>query len=1002
MNTAILHNGRAVDVSGLLNIRYSISGYLSSFETEEGDRFAFMTRQYFLDNPFEQFAAESYYYEVAAYALHIKDPHRYTLAELNGGSSRYAFIDAIQGANIEVGIVDIDINDPQFYRKKVYNFSHEINGRYFNEFTRKLDTSLMGEPEIRVISQSEVSTSFFNNHISVLETLETDEIKQSYLEDLVYTSLRVSAINRTIFPIILQNAEHCAEVIDTVNRLRDQWINGTIAEVITPEKMHDYRLTSYQFYQQVFKKQAFFRRDAGCEGKLHMLIKGLPLGALRLIPLRTKLDLLRSYIFYSEIRDDDEAIVVKMLYSISRPEDADLMLDYMLELRDGQRTNYEVFFNLMDDDRASRYAFGISFGGSHRRHFNFALYELWKISKYNFRFIPAGVTANDDGLNPNAFFLRDQTHIEGGGKHYYENAEPILEFSIHKESGGVTNQNGFLYRTVTDDYNTEEELDRERVIINKITTIRTTSVAVKTEGLINRKSEIEEEYGRYHLYQAITLFGYQPDLELTMPEEPLIPAFLFHYTEDFERLKEFDAGVVFAIEIGIEAALFYFTGGLSTLRHVRHLKHVKKVGRALGIGTALAPNEAVLIWRGLEGLAEVVAVSAGTITAYTMYAGNITNDSEEKALLDKVSTFFLFLTFASVGGALRSRNRTVKAADNVIAEVEKLTDLGISHGLPGEILDVVNTVKDSATISQVFLRNKLSQFTIGELGETNKLLDLFDSLTSLEKNNFIRHFGNEEGIDFWRKMNADEGKRVDLWKKVPNEYKNVRNDITYLDELYHLKVRDIEAVDHISIVKNRPTSGSTKFNAIGGHTENINLNGTSSHFTTNDGIEVLDPNFTHSIDTSSTSQKMIDYMNGVGDKIYSKNSIAKGHLEHKNILFKIDPPPENIPTDIPNSNRFILNGDVYQSKVKHSQYKWTQEELTHELAYALKNKIERRRSHFSNGHPKHNRSDFFTEIEYKSKLLDGTEVKIVFSSYHRYNERADYFFNHYRYFELNF
>lgn len=259
-------------------------------------------------------------------------------------------------------------------------------------------------------------------------------------------------------------------------------------------------------------------------------------------------------------------------------------------------------------------------------------------------------------------------------------------------------------------------------------------------------------------------------------------------------------------------------------------------------------------------------------------------------------------------------------------------------------------------------------------------------------------------IAFWKKINKTEGgisaARMKIWKDAPEKFWYFRRELRFLDEVVILQIKDRKAYEHLAEFAIRPTSNkpSTFFKVTGGHKFNITLNGTNSHIVVDNGLEILDPNFVHSINNSTTSQKMLDYLNDVGSVIYSKTPKSNGHFQHKNILFKKVPQP----TSIDLSKDFVLNNKVYDLKTVHTQLNpnWSEADIIFEFAYSLFNK---KIQGVANVKPQgfHGRTDRWIETTYHGSLMDGSSISIKHVNYHRYNLQPT-FNDHYTYFQINF
>lgn len=434
-------------------------------------------------------------------------------------------------------------------------------------------------------------------------------------------------------------------------------------------------------------------------------ISPLALGAL---PFDARIKLLEKYTILSKIEEEDQRFLIRIINSFNSELDANNFLDYLLKVRNGVLTNFEVIYRKLDDARIERYTI-INWFVEHqtnRKYYIYLLYEMWKKSSYNFYHIPIGVIPNESGLNPNAYFLTNE------GEKYYaqyneegeliKSNDPILQFLSYTSGGNWKKQHKVYYQP-------ERELKKELITIIEV---KVTSSSWPDD----------KKYGEYHIYQPIILMGYEADLELSVPQFAPIPAFLFYYAVEFDRIKDFDSGLNFTLEVGIEVALFFALGGAGALRHLKHLKHLGKLGRAYrGV---LEVDEAVLVWRGLESGSEVLSVSAGVLSSTCQFIATTTNSSSTYQLAQKTGLFFLTLTFISIGGSVYGRRKAIKCADEIIKEVDALSLQGISNPINPEVYNVILTIGNNLAVRATQIINSLS----GEYPLlANKLLDIKNS-----------------------------------------------------------------------------------------------------------------------------------------------------------------------------------------------------------------------------------------------------------------------------------
>lgn len=796
------------------------------------------------------------------------------------------------------------------------------------------------------------------------------------------------------------------------------------------DTINQYYNALVNFYEAIYYKEEtdLFPDDSGgleerSDRRVTMLIKILPGIAVNVIPIKLRLEILDNIIKDKEIYEDEdkkinEADVLKILNSFLGYVEANILLDYLAVVKTGNRTRYEILYKLMDDNRLERYPFISWFvdDANNKQFYNFLLYEKWKTSKYNMYYIPPGGTENENGLNPNAYFLSaegikyfkvyDATGTEIG------EVEPILEYSFEMVSSSIVHQ---VFNEIS--YQAEEVLNQKLVVINQKTVITNYNYISPHGG---GKSTFTNKYGNYHIYQPIALIGYEGNLDFDVPQFAPIPAFLLFYSTDYNRLKTYDAIISFTAEVAIEIGLFFATGGLGAIRHLKHLKHLNKIGAAFR--NTLPASEAVIVWRGAEAGTEILSVSAGVLYSTTQLIANTTTSQATYELMQRLGKFFLVLTFTSAGSAIYSRQRAVRGANEVIREIDHLSDVGIPHGLSPEVIDVLYTIRNTALVSRTLFRNRIATLTASELGEANHIADLYDNLDDAAKTIFYNHFADKaedtaSNLWFWKQMNKTENTvtaaRMKAWTDAPTKFQFVRRDLNFLDNVVKLKITDRKAYEHLAEFANRPKSGmaANTFNVTGGHKFNLIMNGTTANKAVGNGVEILDPNFAHSINNTTTSPRMTDYLSNTKNNLnnptilpngqskiykYLKKPLANGHFEHNDILIKEFPQPPSY-----NLNKdFVLNGVVYKLKSVHTQLNpnWSEADIIYEHAYALFNKGTPSVSNIkAAGH--HGRTDRWIEVSYESFLMDGTKVNIKHVNYQRYNLQTP-FDDHFSYFHL--
>jgi hypothetical protein len=497
---------------------------------------------------------------------------------------------------------------------------------------------------------------------------------------------------------------------------------------------------------------------------------------------------------------------LKILSSFSQAEANDL-LDFLLTRPDGAKSYYELLYDLFDDERRSRYFF-ISFfvdPKPNRMHFAFLIYEIWTVSKYNPNFISAaGEIEPNSGVGADNFFTNE-------GASYFE--------SYDAGTNQVVGNPSFMhFRSKSDgytfsDYSFEPEqdlVDGIKVRINEVVeSISVVSTPVGATAVFH--PDQKSVYGEYHLYQPIVLFGNKEDLDFTqngyeVPDSRPIPAFLFHYTEEYERIKEFDALANLAIEITVEIALFIIFGGTSAVRHVRHIRHIRKLHQL----SQLPASEVVLFWKSVSAVGEIFSVTTSMISSLGNYAGQITNDPDQLELYKRISQVFGFM--ALTGGALSARAsflagkkaREAKDLAEQLRQQNRLYPPGFNNA------DDINRMEDAIEVMArigndqlegfTTFRNFIDNVTPTQLGGPNNISAIFNGFSAAKQDEFYRQFGTvfnlnvdnvaqigPADLDILKLFNQNGGEFMNRWDElydfgVPINGRNL--DVLESDELF--------------------------------------------------------------------------------------------------------------------------------------------------------------------------------------------------------------------------
>ncbi|RLJ80513.1 hypothetical protein [Pedobacter alluvionis] len=511
-------------------------------------------------------------------------------------------------------------------------------------------------------------------------------------------------------------------------------------------EFNNYFQSLSQFYLTSFNELEVLKTLDDRE-KLEKLLYILPVSALKLVPYPLRILSLQTYIVNGRVSEEDEQHMVRLILSIENFR-ADNFLDFLLKRTNGTNINFEVIYKLLDDARIERYPVIEWFVDeqTNRKYYAYAVYKLWKVSKYNWNYFPTGTAHDAEEINDQSYFrINDQLYNENN----------ILEFYVPK---GVIQEGKFLELKDARKYFTEMQ-DIAIHITSRITGLK---LSLNGNKLNDQNFSESNDLGYFHIYHPMTLTGYQTNFELEFPQESMVPAFLYHYAEEYDELVDFDAGIALAINVGLEIALFFATGGGSILNDLKYLKYITKLGQAIR-GGILPPTELVTIWRAAEGVSQVVAVSASTISSYQGYLATKANDEATRAHHLAIQRWMIGLMFTSIGATIYARIRAVREADKILKIIENFP--AGAHGVPQNIIDLLTTLRGKQVVLAANLEARLD--AINANGIIDDVIAKFNQLDNNEKYLFFEDFGKltEEG---WVKLNQSANTKIDNWLLLKN------------------------------------------------------------------------------------------------------------------------------------------------------------------------------------------------------------------------------------------
>lgn len=524
------------------------------------------------------------------------------------------------------------------------------------------------------------------------------------------------------------------------------------------EVFSNYQSALDSFYHNLrVKDEAGLFPDNDSDSRLKVLKDILPSSSWSLLPFSFRRNIIDSYIAENSLKGENETQCLRIIHSFYLvPTEGEEFLDYLLGKRDGSVTNFERLFRLFNDKTISQVSPVVGFFANektNRRNFVYAIYEIWKRTKYDFRYIPPNTTPTNDGVNPNAFFLTN------AGKNYYKPDDDrkyftTLEFSITDSSPQFPgNSPGMGTKEIIGvDFYVDDQLQREVVHITKVITHNFFSVNQNGDyigGMIGDPNTVQDKEQMYlHLYQPINLVDYKPeeDLKDFLPQDPLIPAFVYYYCNEYDRIKDINAAWSLGIDITIEVVFFFISGGASAIKDLRYLHYVTDIGKAFRVQTAA--EEAVLILRAAEVGGEVFTLTSSMCWSAAQYIETASNDPQTKETAKKVGRVFFFLTMLGAGATIYARKQATRAAREVLADAHY-------NSLPQKVKDVVTHLTGAEDVA-------INSFRTDKLTSKPTIAAAYDNWLPSIKRKFFEDFKNLNEIGLV-KLNSNSA-FLDNWK----------------------------------------------------------------------------------------------------------------------------------------------------------------------------------------------------------------------------------------------
>lgn len=805
---AILKSGSVVKVTNLTNLKYTIYGFLSAFDTVVGGDTKKYRQTVFTDFREEDQGKEAIggFYEEQIFLQYLADKENKfdTL-------KKYPFKLATVDDEIKVRKLKVDAPYTNFCTIETFKWIYQPNIPVLDDVTEQIKipagtdpTPFLGE----IISLSSTAMDFYSDKIERFVTPLTDtNEKQAKAFLFAKIAIRISNITEIIFPLFTIPSNTAFETY--ITNQRDEWTGLPIFVNPTIEVLEDYSRNLNSFYKNVYANQLFIK-NAPSEDKFYWLARVMTAEGLAIVPVIDKISLLEKISgFRKDLTEnnDGEALVLKIVESLTMDSvSAYDRNDFLGKLMKNQvydvnyngrdlslnqhKTLFEILYSKIDDNRTGRYKIGplaFTFGlldtKDNRKAFILILYKIWKSSKYNPKYADSSYTLpkNVFGVYPESYYMKLITDVGNSTAltaYYDPETSPAL-LVYNSSSSSTTSSTDYYFKTTDVNY-TLGDIKGKKIEISKQKT--TSNLTSTPDGPLAFSLPSDTSlYGTYELYQPISLIGFKPDLDLVEtfkdPESGVvfeddkflnIPVFFLYYMQDYSDLKKLDFGVVAIAEIAMNLT------GVGALNDLKYLGYLSKA-RSVWSGTATA-SETVLFWKAVEGVNNTVQFTADNLASINSYANNTTTDPDIKEFTDKVSVLFDIITIVSLGTDPIMKRKLFDSAADVLAEERRLILSGKAHGLDVDTMDAIRAIYDVQSLID------LMQLKLNNLPSyaNDNILTRFSTFTKEEKYDFFAYFYNVKEEAKWTKMNFQHSRVVD---GSPHQYTLVdiwKNDIKHL------------------------------------------------------------------------------------------------------------------------------------------------------------------------------------------------------------------------------
>ncbi|WP_343613853.1 hypothetical protein [Flavobacterium sp.] len=825
---SILKSGEVVKLTGLINPKYTIYGFLNSFEAVINGvtkKFKETVKEDFRDVDLVGQVDQDViggFYEEDFFLEYLIDKNK--LYELK--NHKYTF--KLGSVNDEIIVKKLKVSSPytDFCKIETYKWTYQPNVPIvdYGTWQIKIPNGVVPEPLEGInIQLNDTAMQFYNHKIELFVTPITNESeKQAKAFLFAKIAIQINSIENIFNSIELGTSSDFGQYI---NSQKSEWSTQPIFVNPTVQILEDYTRNLTSFYKSFYANQILIKKAPKKE-QFYWLARCLSAEALATVPTNDKVDLLENISDYSHRlteRNNGEQLALKIIESflydsVSGTERNDL-LDRLMKIQvyqvknaysqnitktyDTKQTLFEILYLKIDDNRSGRYSYGIFTTDDNRKKFILILFRIWKSSKYNPKYADTSYTkeANDFGLFPESYYMK--LIIDSGStieKTKYYDSEKSPAILIYDSFGELTNSS---LNSKDISYSLGDINGDKITIYEKGKNTITTNSSKENNQY---QSSYSVEYGTYDLYQPISIMGFKADLdfiEFKSPESeinlndpiPSIPVFLLYYLQDYSTLKKIDFGVMAAIEIALNLT------GVGELSNLKYLSYLSKL-RAVRSGTSSA-SEVVLFWKAVSGVNGAVQFTAGNALSISLYISNTTTDPDIKEFAERLSVFMGILTISSLLSHPAIKRKLYGAAADVLNQERKLISLGKAHGLDADTMNAIRSIYDIESLINLM---KLKLENLPSYAR-NTLLSKFGNLTKDEQFAFFTYFYNVQEESKWIMMDFKHSRLVngevqfytwvDVWQ---NEIQFLKNYRTYeFLESFQLLRNNAKLLEHVHV-----------------------------------------------------------------------------------------------------------------------------------------------------------------------------------------------------------